>query len=150
MARGDSKRASAYEYNKGLGSYNNSTDVFSWSFVSDTYASIDVNAASLSMSDVTLVASGGNYTAGTTLANTTWAQSGDTSTLDADDFSFAADGANPTTVRCLVIYNNTSASDDILKVVDITTDGTTQVDTTQGFTYTVNASGVVQVQVNAP
>ena len=148
MARGDSKRASAYEYNKGLGAYNNSTDVFSWSLVTDTYASIDVNAASLNMSDLTLVTSSGNYVAGTTLANTTWTQTTDTSTLDGDDFSFAADGANPTTGRCLVIYNNTSASDDIVKVVDITTDGTTQVDTTQGFTYTVNVDGIVETQVN--
>lgn len=148
MARGDSKRASAYEYNKGLGAYNNSTDVFKWSFVTDNYSAIDVDAATLNMSSVTVVASAGNYVAGTTIANTTWTQTTDTSTLDGDDFSFAADGSNPTTVRCLVIYNDTSAADDIVKVVDITTDGTTQVDTTQGFTYTVNASGIVETQVN--
>ena len=148
MARGDSKRASAYEYNKGLGAYNNSTDVFKWALVTDTYASIDANAATLNMSGVTKVASAGNYVADTTLANTSWAQSGATSTLDGDDFSFAADGANPTTARCLVIYNDTSAADDIVKVVDLTTDGSTPVDTTQGLTYTVNASGLVAVTVN--
>ena len=82
------------------------------------------------------------------IANTSWVQSGDTSTLDGDDFSFAADALNPTTVKCLVIFNDTSASDDILKIVDITTDGTTDVDTTQGFTYTVNADGIVETQVN--
>lgn len=148
MARGDSKRASAYEHNKGLGAYNNATDSFRWSFVTDTFASIDANAASLNISDVTLVGAGGNYTPGTLIANTSWVQSGDTSTLDGDDFSFAADALNPTTVKCLVIFNDTSASDDILKIVDITTDGTTDVDTTQGFTYTVNADGIVETQVN--
>jgi hypothetical protein len=148
MARGDSKRASAYEYNKGLGAYNNSTDVFKWSLVTNTYASITENAATLNLSNVTVIASAGNYVAGTTIANTTWTQLTDTSTLDGDDFSFAADGANPITVKCLVIYNDTSAADDIVKVVDITTDGTTDVDTTQGFTYTVNASGIVETQVN--
>ena len=148
MARGDSKRASAYEYNKGLGSYNNSTDTFAWSFVTNTYASIGENSSSLNISDLSVVASSGNYVSGSAIANTTWTQLTDTSTLDGDDFSFAANVANPVNVACLVIYNDTSASDDIVTIVDITTDGTTLVDTTQGFTYTVNAAGICQVQVN--
>lgn len=149
MAIGTSKRASAYEYNKGLGAYNNSTDVFKWSFVTDTYASIDANAAALNMSDVTVVASAGNYTASTTIASTTWVQTTDTSALDGADFSFAANGSNPVTAKCLVIYNDTSAADDIVTIVDLTTDGTTAADTTLGFTYTVNASGICETQVNA-
>lgn len=148
MARGDSKRASAYEYNKGLGSYNNSTDVFKWSLITDTFASVNANATALAMADVTEVATAGNYTAGTTIASTTWTQSTDTSTLDGADFSFAADPSNPITGKCVAIYNDTSTTDHIVAIVDITTDGTTAADTTQGFTYTINASGIVNSQVN--
>ena len=148
MARGDSKRASAYEYNKGLGAYNNSTDVFKWSLVTDTYASINANATALAIADVTVVASAGNYVSATTVASTTWAQLTDTSTLDGADFSFAADGANPITGKCLVLYNDTSTTDHIVTIVDITTDGTTAADTTQGLTYTVNAAGICNSQVN--
>ena len=100
------------------------------------------------MSSLTVVASAGNYVAGTNLASVTWTQAGDTSTLDCADFSFTADPANPITGRCVVIYNNTSTSDDVFCVVDITTDGTTPVDTTQGLTYSVNASGVGETVVN--
>ena len=148
MAVGTSKRASAYIRGMGLGTYNNSTDVFKWCLVTNTYASIDANAATLNMSSVTKVASAGNYVQDTTIANTSWAQSTNTNTLDGDDFSFAADGSNPTTARCLVIYNDTSASDDILKIVDLTSDGSTPADTTLGFNYTVSASGLTYIQVN--
>ena len=148
MAQGDSKKASAYEYNKGLGAYNNSTDVFKWSFVTDTYASIDANATALAIANVTVVSTAGNYTAGTTVASTTWTQSTDTTKLDGADFSFAANASNPITAKCLVIYNDTSTTDHIVTVVDLTTDGTTAVDTTQGFTYTINAGGICDSQVN--
>ena len=149
MARGDSKKASAYQYNSGLGTYNNNTDVFKWSFVTDTYASINANATALALADVTEVASAGNYAAKTTVANSAWSQTTDTSKLDGDDFTFAAHASNPITAKCLVIYNDTSTTDHIVTVIDLTTDGTTAVDTTQGFTYTVNANGVMTTQVNA-
>lgn len=149
MARGDAKKASAYDKNKGDGDYNNGTDVFKWSLITDTFASVDANAATLNMSSVTEVASSGAYTAGTTIANTVWSQSGDTSTLDGDDFSVAANASNPTTGRCIAIYNDTSAADDIVAIVDITTDGSTAVDITPGLTYTVAATGIATTQVNA-
>ena len=148
MARGDSKKFAAYEHNKGDGDYDNSADVFAFSFITELFALVDANAASAGLGDFTEVASGGNYTAGTTIANTTWVQSGDTSTLDGDAITFAADPANPTTATCMLIFNQTSAGDAAFVVVDLTTDGFTPEDTTQGFTANI-PNGIATVQVNA-
>lgn len=148
MARNDTKKASAYEYNKGLAAYNNSTNVFKWALVTNTYASIDADATSLNLADFTVVASAGLYVANQTIASTTWAQTGDTSAIDGTDLSFAADGSNPTTGTCYIVYNDTSAADDVVCITDITTDGTTPVDTQLGFSVAFNAGGIASVQVN--
>lgn len=148
MARGDSKKFAAYENAKGDGDYNNSADTFAFSFITETFAAVDANALSASLGDFTAVASSGNYVAGTAIANTTWTQVGDTSTLDGDGITFAADPANPTTARCMVIYNDTSVGDSAFVVVDLTTDGSTPVDTTQGFTANI-PNGIATVQANA-
>ena len=147
MARGDSKASAAYNQNAYNGAYNHSTDTIAWSLVSNTYASIDVNAASLALADLTIIASAGNYVAGTAWAGKTWAKSGATSTLDGDNITVAADAANPVTACCIAFYNDTSATDDVICVVDITTDGTTPVDLTNGFTDTI--AGLIQVTANA-
>lgn len=148
MARGDSKAFGAYGYKLGTQSYNNSTDTFSYVFVTDTYASIDTTAVDPNLASYTQVPASGNYTGVTNLAGVTWVQAGEVSTLDYNDITIASDGANPTTVRCMLIINDTSAGDDAVRVVDITTDGTTPVDLTQGYTHTVNASGALQIDVN--
>lgn len=149
MARGDGKKASAYEYNKGLGAYNHNSDTIAWAIVTDTYASIDANAATLNMSNLTVVASAGAYTSGTSIANKTWTQSGARSVLDGDDISIAANASNPITGRCMAFYNDTSATDDVIGVTDLTTDGTTAVDLTSGLTVTLAATGLADVEVNA-
>jgi hypothetical protein len=150
MARGDAKTAPSYILNSLNGDYNLTTDTIAWSLVTDQYSSINVNAAgTLTMSDLTVVASAGNYTAGTALASKSLSRSGATITIDGDDISVAADAANPITARCLAFYNDTSSNDDVLCVVDITSDGSTAVDLTNGFTDTLNALGLIQVTVNA-
>ncbi len=148
MAVGTAKKATAYEYNKGLGAYNNNTNTFAYSLVSDTYASIDQDAVTLNMSSVTVIASAGAYVSGTAIANTSWAQSGSRVFLDGDDFSITADASNPATARCLVIYNDTSAADDIYCIVDLTSDGSTAATLTAGMNYTINANGVAEVALN--
>ena len=150
MALNDSKKISEYDYRSGLGTYNNSTDVFKWVIVTDTYASIDANAVSLGIADLTKVASAGNYVQDSTLANSAWTRSGAVSKLDYDDVTYAAHASNPITGKTWVCYNDTSANKDVYKVVDMTTDsGTTAADTTQGFNLTVNAGGSGTVTTNA-
>tara|TARA_R110002153_G_scaffold53726_1_gene149548 strand:+ start:2339 stop:2794 length:456 start_codon:yes stop_codon:yes gene_type:complete len=149
MARGDSKRFSEYDLESGNGTYNNSTDVFKWVIITDSYTATDADMLAPQLSSFTQVATAGLYVANTTIANTTWTRSGAVSTLDGDDFSFGADGANPTTGKSILIYNDTSPNKDALEIVDLSTDGgTTAADTTQGLTYTVAATGITKVTAN--
>lgn len=142
MALSDSKKTSEYDYQAGLGAYNNSTDVFKWVILTDSYSVIDATAAAIGIANYTKVASAGLYVQDTTLASKTWTKSGAVSTLDYADFSFAADGSNPTTGKTIAVYNDTHASKHVFKFIDLTTDGgTTPADTTLGLNFTVNASG---------
>jgi len=150
MALSDSKKTSEYDLDKGNGSYNNSTDVFKWVILTNSYTTIDANAANVGISNYAKVSSAGNYVQDTTLANTTWTKSGAVSTLNGDSFNFAADGSNPTTGKTIAIYNDTSSNKDVAVFVDMTTDGgTTPADTTLGLNYTVNASGIATTTTNA-
>lgn len=149
MAQGTAKKFSEYDFKSGEGDYKNSTDTFSWVLITDTYASIDADAVNAKLADFTAATVGGNYAGKTALTGVTWTRSGAVSTLDYDDITFAANASNPIDAKCLLIINDTSASDDALRVTDLTTDGTTAVDLTQGFTLTVNAIGAVTVTTNA-
>jgi hypothetical protein len=149
MALGDSKRTSEYDYQQGLGTYNNNTDVFKYVIITESYSAIDANATAIGIANFTKVASSGNYVQDTTLANSTWTRAANVSKLGFDDFNFAADGANPTTGKTIAIYNDTSAGKDVYKFVDLTADGgTTPADTTLGLNYTVNAGGSGTVTTN--
>ena len=142
MALSDSKKTSEYDYQAGLGAYNNSTDVFKWVILTDSYSVIDATATAVGIANYTKVASAGLYVQDTTLASKTWTKSGAVSTLNYADFSFAADGSNPTTGKTIAVYNDTHASKHVFKFIDLTTDGgTTPADTTLGLNFTVNASG---------
>ena len=148
MALNDLKLSAAYTHTIGLGAYNNSTNTFAYYLVSDSYAAIDVTAATLNISDLTVVATAGAYTSGTTIAGTTWAKSGASSTLDSDNFSIAANASNPTTAKCLVIVNVTGGND-VYSVSDMTTDGTTAPSLVNGANFTVSASGISTNTTNA-
>ena len=146
MARGDAKRFSEYDVESGDGTYNNSTDVFKWVIITESYTATSADMLTPELGDFTQVASAGLYVANTTIANTVWSRTAAISSLDGDDFSFAADGANPITGKAILIYNDTSTNKDALQIVDLTTDGgTTAADTTQGLTYTVAAGGITKV-----
>ncbi len=146
MARGNSKSFSEYGKESGEKAYNNGTDVFKWVIITESYASISSDILNPKLADYTQVASAGAYVANSTIANTSWVRSGAVTTLDGDDFNFAANASNPTTGKTLVIYNSTSADDSALTLVDLTTDsGVTAADTTQGLTYTVHADGIYKV-----
>lgn len=147
MAISDSKSFSYYGFESGEGDYDNTNDVFKWVIIEEGYSTIDSNAVNPTLSDFTQVASSGNYVANETIANTTWLVSGDTSTLDGDGWVFAADGANPTSGRTILLYNDTSADKSALALVDLTTDGGvgSPVDTTQGLTYNIPVTGIYEV-----
>ena len=149
MAQGDSKLAQEYPLQAGKGVYNNTSDTFRIAFVSETYAAIDATAAPFNLSLVTPV-SGGNFPATpTALTGVTWTRTGAESKLDYNDLAaITKNASNPTTIRCSVIYNDTSPSDDIYKVVDLTTDGTTPIDVvTNDFDYAVAAAGAMTCTV---
>lgn len=148
MARGDSKNMSEYDFRSGRGEHNNAADTFRYVFVTEQFSAVDANTTAASLSDFTQVASSGNYTANSDLVNPSWARAGNVSTLGFDDFSIAADQANPTTALSMIIYNSTSANDTVRKIIDLTTDGSTAVDMTQGYTHQFNASGSATVTTN--
>lgn len=143
MAAGDSKLAQEYPLQAGKGAYDNSSDTFRIFFCSDTYAAIDATQTPFNLSDVTQVGAANFPKAGIVLSSVTWARSGAVSTLDYADLStITKNASNPATIRTAVIVNDTSTSDDIYKVIDLTSDGSTAIDVVNNdFDYAVNASG---------
>lgn len=148
MARGDSKNMAEYDFRSGRGEHNNTTNTFNYVFVTEQFSAVDANATAASLSDFTQVASSGNYVANSALANPSWTRTDNVSTLDFDDFSIAADPSNPTTALSMIIYNSTSANNTVRKIIDLTTDGSTPVDMTQGYTHQFNAAGSATVTTN--
>ena len=150
MALSDSKRMSEYDFQQGLGIYNNNADVFKWVIVTESFTATDANTSAIALSNFTKVASAGNYVQDTTLANSAWTRSGAVSKLDYDDFNFAANASNPVTGKMIVVYNDTDSNDDVYKLIDITADGgTTPADTTLGLNFTVNAGGAGTITTNS-
>ena len=149
MALNDSKKTSEYDYQSGLGSYNNSTDVFKWVFITEVYSAIDETATAIGIANFTKVASAGLYVQDSTLTGSAWTKSGSISTLDYDDASYSGDASNPVTAKTWACYNDTSANKDVFKFVDMTVDdGVTPANTVLGFNLNVNASGAGTVTTN--
>lgn len=149
MALNDSKKMSEYDFQSGLGTYNNNTDVFKWVQITETYSAIDANSSSIGIANFTKVTSAGLYVQDSTLANSAWTRSGAVSKLDYDDFNYGADASNPVTGKTWACYNDTSANKDVYKLVDMTADnGTTPADTTLGFNGVINAGGSGTVTTN--
>jgi len=140
---------SEYDFQSGLGTYNNNTDVFKWVQITEVYSSIDENASSIGIANFTKVTSAGLYVQDSTLANSAWTRSGAVSKLDYDDFSYAGDSSNPVNGKTWACYNDTSPNKDVYKLVDMTTDnGTTPANTTLGFNGNINAGGSGTVTTN--
>ena len=146
MALGDSKCITAAVKKAFEGAYNLSSDTIAWAFSSDQFSAIDENATSLTLADITVIAAGGNYTPGTAATNVTLVQAGGDVEFDCDGLSVAADASNPSAVRSLIFYNDTSAADDVLFVVDLTSDGSTAQTMVNGFTDTID--GLMSISVN--
>lgn len=142
MAAGDSKLFNEYVLKERQGTYAQ-TDVWSLAFISNTYASVSADLATPTIASVT-VTSGGNVAATYALASVAYTRSTNTIKFDATDIGqILKNASNPADVRCAVVYNNTSASDDLVQVFDMTTDGTTALDLVNNdFTFSFGATGI--------
>ena len=148
MAQGDSKlyRDAVLKLNEGA--YNEG-DTWSVAFVSDTYASLSVDATNPVLADVTVV-SGGNVSAVNNISGFSITRSTTTITADGTDLAtISKNASNPATVRCAVVYNNTSASDDLIQAYDLTTDGSTALDLVNNdLTFNFGANGLFTATVS--
>jgi len=142
MAQGDAKQFRDWGLKKDKGEYAE-TDTYTLAFLSDTYATINIDSTNPQLSNFT-VTSGGNIPAATNLVNFTITRLFGTVTFDADDpAQFPKDALNPTDARTLLVYNNTSTNDDGLQVFDLTTDGSTPLDLVNNdLTFQFGAQGI--------
>ena len=64
--------------------------------------------------------------------------------FDATDLAqILKNASNAADVRCAVIYNDTSAADDLVQIYDMTSDGSTALDLVNNdFTFTFGAGGI--------
>lgn len=149
MALGDTKTFSYYAYLAGEGTYTNSTDVFKAALITDSYATVDANAANPALTSFTEATAGGNYTAGGLTITATHSFSAGTTTLDFADFSMLKAAGNPTNAKSLLIINST-AGGDAYQVIDITSDGGTTAPNlvNNDLNVTINASGAITATVS--
>lgn len=142
MAAGDSKIFNEYVLKERQGVYAEA-DVWSLAFISNTYASISADLATPTISSVT-VTSGGNVAATYALGSAAYTRATNVIKFDATDIAqILKNASNPADVKCAVVYNNTSAADDLVQIFDLTTDGSTSLDLVNNdFTFTFGAGGI--------
>jgi len=141
MAQGDGKYLRDFVLKINKGDYD-VLDTYSLVFLSDTFASIDVNATNPNLASYTET-TGGTITK-TVLSNFTITRVTTNVKFDADDPAlFAKNASNPADVRTILVINDTSASDDAYQVFDATTDGSTPLDLINNdLTFAFGANGI--------
>lgn len=142
MAAGDSKIFNEYVLKERQGVYAQA-DAWRLAFISDTYASVSDDLATPNLSSVT-VTSGGNVAASYLLASVAYTRATTVIKFDATDLAqILKNASNAADVRCAVIYNDTSAADDLVQIFDMTSDGSTALDLVNNdFTFTFGAGGI--------
>ena len=140
MAAGDSKIFNDFALKLAKKTYDLSTEAFAISFIADTYASVDADASNPNISGFTPL-TGGNFVAATTLVSTAITRTGANLKFDFNDLAtIAKNASNPTTIKTALIKH--TATGDLYKAVDLTTDGTTSIDVINNdFDYAVAAAG---------
>ena len=142
MAAGDGKIFNEYVLKERQGVYAQA-DAWRLAFISDTYASVSDDLATPNISSVT-VTSGGNVAASYLLASVAYTRATNVIKFDATDLAqILKNASNAADVRCAVIYNDTSAADDLVQIYDMTSDGSTALDLVNNdFTFTFGAGGI--------
>ena len=142
MARGDQQAANAASEQIGKKVHDWVADTLQVALCSDTFAAV---AAFVNFSQFTEV-TGGIYSAQTPTKSFT--RSGSKSTLQLGNLNWAQDPANPQDVRIAVVHNTTVAGqDDVITVVDLTTDGTTPIDL-QAAPLAINFASLPTLEVD--
>jgi len=86
---------------------------------------------------------GGDISAGgKSLSTITWSETSGTVTFNCDDVSVAVNASNPITAKTAIIYNDTDTNKRAIGFMDLTADGTTAVDLTNGATIAFS-SGIL-------
>ena len=143
MAQGTAKYLRDFPLKLNKGEYAD-TDTYSIAFLSDTFASIDVNVTNPVLTTYTET-SGGTIVK-TPLSNFTITRVTTNIKFDADDpATFLKNASNPADVRTLLIINDTVA-DNAWQAIDATTDGSTPLDLVNNdLSLTFDANGIMTV-----
>lgn len=140
MAVGDTKLMSDTIRKDRIGTYA-LADNWQIVFFSDTFSSILSTTANPTSSTYTVV-SGGNFAANYPLANEAITRSGAVVTFDADDIGQQLKNASNPAIKTAGLINATN-SNDLFQVWDMTSDGSTAVDTVNNdFTFNFGAGGI--------
>ena len=144
MPRGDQRAADSVSEQTGKKVFDYAVDQLKVLLASDTF---DACADFTDTTDFTEV-TGTGYTAGGENTTGTWTRgaNSDISQLQAGDVSWAQNAAGPTDIRVAVLYSSAVGADDVITVVDLTTDGTTPVSLVAGA-LNVNFSNSVTMNV---
>lgn len=144
MAQGSAKYLRDFPLKLNEGDYD-VLDTYSLVFLSDTYASVDVDATNPALASYTET-TGGTITK-TVLSNFTITRVTTSIKFDADDpSSFLKNASNPADVRTILLINDTSVSDDAAQVFDATTDGTTPLDLINNdLTFNFGVGGIMTI-----
>jgi len=125
MAQGTAKYLRDFPFKMNKGDYAD-TDTYSIVFLSDTFASVDVNVTNPVLTTYTETT--GGTIVKTALSNFTVTRVTTNVKFDADDpATFVKNASNPTDVRTILIINDTVA-DNAWQAIDATTDGSTPLD----------------------
>ncbi len=145
MARGDQQAANTVSEQTGKKIHDWSVDTLVCALCSDTFAAV---AAFTNFSQFTEVTGGAYAAQNPTL---TWTLSAAKSTLQLGNLVWAQDASGPQDVRIAVVYNSTVVGqDDVVTVVDLTTDGTTPIDLQAGpLAVNFASSPTLEVDRNA-
>ena len=140
MAAGDSKIFNDFALKLAKKTYDLGVDAFAISFVADTYASVNADSTNPNISGFTPL-TGGSFVAATTLVSTAITRTGANLKFDFNDLStIVKNASNPATIKTALIKH--TATGDLYKAVDLTTDGTTSIDVINNdFDYAVSAAG---------
>ncbi len=145
MAQGDQRAADSVSEQTGKKVFDYAADQLKVLLASDTFA------ACADFTDVTQFTevTGTGYTAGGENTTGTWTRSAnsDISELQAGDVSWAQDAGGPTDIRVAVLYSSAVGADDVITVVDVTTDAGVTPVSLQAGALNVNFSNSVTMRV---